>query len=1056
MRIGYSVKLALCLVTLTFCSAMAQQITPIRLAILTGDGDRAVDDATLAQVEVALTETNEVTLLERVQIRRILAEQKLSAAGLTDPATAVKIGKLLSVEMFLFIERVPMSNPFVCRLQVIEAKTGISLAVTLADEATLSEDRERVVGPVRLAIAKKNVPDAERRFVGLLGVRSEEPGRSLDGIGQALDVLLTADLAQSPSVILLDREHLDRLRQEETLTGAWLDIKKATTLVEGAMRRAPDGKELKMTLRFVPMGGGPTRTADLTLPKEDASAMRRQVAAAILNQLHSAVGPSSGDAAGDAKREATAFANEASLRLLARDYEGAWRASETALALEPAIGRKLQLARNLAPLLENMWQQNYANLPDAGKRYWLTAALRQNSLIWEVYSDGLQRYEAGEKGVNVFPDVGLNPRFHGSPGYCFKPATGEIGTLQDELQGLEERLFQIQIGCALRAWKDKGEDACDFYWDLWHRFHFRMRYGQEGLAEVQTRLLRRVMNAVAQPPLPMSPALDYKRWNVLFALPMNFGGYDKLPEDRAAFVRFFKEWSVHPDPALRMVSYGCLIMLQEEPRLAADKLLEIFYKEFPSEHPARSELGERQFLCPLVDCAISAYGWNDATLIGEHYRKILGPYLDSGDVAGAVRWRSPAENYMNALWEDKRVAEADAVAERMLGVLKQASTRPDAASYIMQLESRRAYYARELHKTPSDAPAWSQYELRPILFKGIHCTTLSLLRDNIFCTASADTLWTIPVPVVVQAYAFPAGGKPIVEARITIPPPEQFDGFTACVNSLTWSPTHIYVGTRSGLISVPFDGGAPRLVAEKEGLLGNDVSAVAWYDEKLYVAVGGSYSGKRGIASYDPAANHWRLITSMTGVGTTGPQFSALVVQMLPDTARKCVWLLSESGQIWRFTPRDEKFECVYTSGMSIRGAYSLVQIAWLDSNLIFSGTSGLVLLDLDILKPTWIAGVYEPNIVRPGGCAGPPWFPCSGIGLWPAMIEGGNLITQRTTSVGGDLILQCKGAAPAIRHGGVYALHWTPLGILAVAGENSFLIRRKAVTAAENQNEPE
>ena len=83
--------------------ALSGAETPIRIAILTGDGDRAVSDATLAQLEVALTSVKDITLLERAEVRKILADQKLSAAGLSDPATAVKLGKLLSVELFLFV-----------------------------------------------------------------------------------------------------------------------------------------------------------------------------------------------------------------------------------------------------------------------------------------------------------------------------------------------------------------------------------------------------------------------------------------------------------------------------------------------------------------------------------------------------------------------------------------------------------------------------------------------------------------------------------------------------------------------------------------------------------------------------------------------------------------------------------------------------------------------------------------------------------------------------------------------------------------------------------------
>jgi len=68
---------------------------PIRLAILPGEGERAPAEEAIAQLEVALTGMKDITLLERAEVRKILAEQKLSAAGLSDPATAIALGKLI-------------------------------------------------------------------------------------------------------------------------------------------------------------------------------------------------------------------------------------------------------------------------------------------------------------------------------------------------------------------------------------------------------------------------------------------------------------------------------------------------------------------------------------------------------------------------------------------------------------------------------------------------------------------------------------------------------------------------------------------------------------------------------------------------------------------------------------------------------------------------------------------------------------------------------------------------------------------------------------------------
>ena len=53
----------------------------VRVAILSGEGDRAVADATLAQIEAALTNEPGVTLLERAEVRKILAECRFTATA---------------------------------------------------------------------------------------------------------------------------------------------------------------------------------------------------------------------------------------------------------------------------------------------------------------------------------------------------------------------------------------------------------------------------------------------------------------------------------------------------------------------------------------------------------------------------------------------------------------------------------------------------------------------------------------------------------------------------------------------------------------------------------------------------------------------------------------------------------------------------------------------------------------------------------------------------------------------------------------------------------------
>ena len=86
--------------------------------------------------------------------RKLLAEQKLSAVGLTDPATVLQLGQLVGAELFLFVEKLPKAKPAAYRIKMIETQTGIALGTPLFTEKSIGEDISPIVQGVKLAIAK--------------------------------------------------------------------------------------------------------------------------------------------------------------------------------------------------------------------------------------------------------------------------------------------------------------------------------------------------------------------------------------------------------------------------------------------------------------------------------------------------------------------------------------------------------------------------------------------------------------------------------------------------------------------------------------------------------------------------------------------------------------------------------------------------------------------------------------------------------------------------------------------------------------------------------------
>ncbi|MHC4168419.1 MAG: CsgG/HfaB family protein, partial [Planctomycetota bacterium] len=89
------------IMTLSPLCAPAQSGDVVTVALI---ADKAYDlhkSPLISLIEAELSQRDGVILLERAQIDKILREQELSAAGLLDRSSAIKVGRLLRADAFL-------------------------------------------------------------------------------------------------------------------------------------------------------------------------------------------------------------------------------------------------------------------------------------------------------------------------------------------------------------------------------------------------------------------------------------------------------------------------------------------------------------------------------------------------------------------------------------------------------------------------------------------------------------------------------------------------------------------------------------------------------------------------------------------------------------------------------------------------------------------------------------------------------------------------------------------------------------------------------------------
>ncbi|MBN2588348.1 MAG: hypothetical protein JXA96_00680 [Sedimentisphaerales bacterium] len=91
------------LILLTANFSFANSSKTIRIAIITDESPSLDKSAMVSLLQVELSQKDGIKLLERAEIDKILEEQQLSASGLQDRNSIMKIGQLLRADAFIIL-----------------------------------------------------------------------------------------------------------------------------------------------------------------------------------------------------------------------------------------------------------------------------------------------------------------------------------------------------------------------------------------------------------------------------------------------------------------------------------------------------------------------------------------------------------------------------------------------------------------------------------------------------------------------------------------------------------------------------------------------------------------------------------------------------------------------------------------------------------------------------------------------------------------------------------------------------------------------------------------
>ena len=170
----------------------------------------------LALAETALSAEADITLVDRREVERVLHEQELVRCGPSEADQAVTVGKLLGVQVFASLETVPNEKEAL-GLMVFDAASGVVLGDSVLPGTNIEQAAVEVDAAVKAGCEKWQRPVGGLTTVCVLPVRNADLPREFDGLCQSVGSILQRQLVQSPSLAILDRQHLENVNKERLL-----------------------------------------------------------------------------------------------------------------------------------------------------------------------------------------------------------------------------------------------------------------------------------------------------------------------------------------------------------------------------------------------------------------------------------------------------------------------------------------------------------------------------------------------------------------------------------------------------------------------------------------------------------------------------------------------------------------------------------------------------------------------------------------------------------------------------------------------------------------------
>ncbi len=767
---------------------------------------RPADASAADLMMVSLSQLEGVQLVERAAITKVLNELQLNASGLVDPANAAKLSELNQADAILIVETSQPGQAL--RVRLIETRTGVRLADEMASPADREQQCAAIAQRLHGAHATLHLKDADRRYVGILGIRSEEPGTALDGTARILTVLLEHDLRQVPGVVVLEREQLTRLTAESNLTGVELNLKASTTLIEGGLRRNAEDA-WTVALRLLPLAGGKISDANLVTPP-DVGLARQPLLAALTRRLQTSQTRPSAELPDQHQREALLLATRAKWLASHSQHQAAAPLAEAALALDPDRAWFSQTMSIYNRLCSN------ARL---GAKDRLQYSLQANQIDAQYLNRAL-RTSPGAEGYPILYILGC----------AIQPEK-----MDDQEQQVLEEIRQLQrnkFDLLLTARRHHRLSAASLILIRLQKSHYLTDTASKYVDEVQ-QMLDQLEQETSAGHFRRTLSDIYFR---SFFLNLQRNLSEACEQYGCSKISPLLNWLTHhKDPRMRMLGWSGLSNQPGKPGAdAARQVLDHWFNELTPGDAKGAE---------FVDTAIeqAARRLHQTGGFLPWFEGVL-EQAESTNADQLIRWESPLRRCLFNVDSSKTVDWCQRVI-KLLGSPSAFDPQLATAAAKMKTALSTGIDAR-LHRgvfAASTAAGWEKYEVEKLSFTGRSSEMLRLTHVTLDQTPGSKlpivTVWRgsprISNVGITSGDVLVAG---CTQYDGTLHPLGQFRTDEFWTTSMDVSPRGaVALGSRSSGVAIVSRRGV-QYFAAKHGLPQSTIQGTAWLNDQLYLA----------------------------------------------------------------------------------------------------------------------------------------------------------------------------------------------------------------------------